>query len=195
MKKEDQKGIFSDLSTLKKTMENMLNTGKTHQEVYELLRKEPDFDMMRVFVVRNLAATASSQTKTNSRFYQQVLMNLLLGSMTIMLFFFVHNLMMGEADRSFLISVGVATLYEFFFWWTVKNFKGNHLYSLMIYAPFKIYFLAQIFQHPVYQWIVVALMLIMVSILIFAIILRKKAFPYLMYGGPKKDKNGEYIFN
>lgn len=175
-------------------MENMLNTGKTHQEVYELLGQHPDFGMMQAYVVRNLAATASSKTKAASRSYQQLLMNLLLGSMTIMLFFFVHNSMLGEGDRSFLISVGVATLYELFLWWTVKNFKGNHLYSLMIYAPFKIYFLTQIFQHPTYQWIVVVLMLIMVGILITAFILRKKAFPYLMYGGPKKGKDGHYIF-
>ena len=180
-----------DLKTLPHRIKTMLDEGKSHREIYKELSDVPEGEMLKPYLARKIAATASEAARQQHRMLHRILMGLMLLALVIILIFMVRAVITAPFDRAFLLTTTLAFVYELFLLDALRTYKGNHLYSLMIYAPFKVYFLFQIIQDPFFQYWAIALVAITLASMVVAFVFRQRAFPYLLYGGPRKGADGE----
>lgn len=194
--KEEQSNNTGKLDQIRQVIKTRLDNGETAQMIYKDLVNTVGGDVKyeRVFS-RLVGSTPSEATRqTNKTLHQSVVFGFV--ALMICYVFYAFRYMSNmEPTMLNYVAFGLGSAFHLFLFNQLRQFFGQVLYSILIFMIVTIYYLYNnqlrelFFEDWVYGY-----MLLAAVVLVLVYLLKRKAFPNLKYGGPKKGGNGEYIF-
>jgi protein-S-isoprenylcysteine O-methyltransferase Ste14 len=194
--KEQQSNKTGKLDQIRQVIKTRLDEGETAQMIYKDLASTFGSDAKYERIFSRLVGSTSSQAtqEANKTLHQAVVV----GFVALMVCYVIYTFRyMSNMEPTMLnyVAFGLGGAFHLFLFNQLRQFFGQVLYSILIFMIVIIYYLYNnqlrelFFEDWVYGY-----MLLAAVVLALAYLLKRKAFPNLKYGGPKKDKNGEYIF-
>ncbi|MGB0983109.1 MAG: hypothetical protein ACPG19_03650 [Saprospiraceae bacterium] len=192
---EEQKSL-TGINELRGIIRSRLDKGETAQSIYKGLLNEVgnEAKFERVFS-RMVGSTASSATMKQNKTLHQATVAGFIGLMICYVVYVFRYMSNMEPTMLNYVAFGLGGVFHLFLFNQLRQFFGQVLYSILIFMIVTIYYLYNnqlrelFFESWVYGYMLLALV-----VLVLGYLLKRKAFPNLKYGGPKKDGNGGYIF-
>lgn len=182
--------MSTPLDALPEVILSALDAGRSRDQILEDLTDEygPTY---RALLARKISAIPPTATQRRHRRIQQALVGSLMASLLGMVALLAYYYPQIPDPNAYVLTASIALFFEVTLWVSVWRYRGDRLYTIMLFMAFKGLMLvrAAAIQHLFALWPYAAVAL---ATLVLAFVLRKRAFPHLKYGGPRQRPDGSY---
>lgn len=178
------------LSDLPQYIREELDRGQSRDEILQTLTDHFG-DNYRLVLARKISAVVATSTQRAQQPLQRALLVSLAASFLGMIALLIYYYPQMRDPNAYVLTASIAVFFEVTLWMSVWRFRGDRLYSIMLFMAFKAFalFRAAAVQAIIGLWVYGAIALVT---FVLAFLLRKRAFPFMKYGGPRKRPDGSY---
>lgn len=178
------------LSDLLEYIQQSLDAGQSRDQILADLT-EAYGDAYRVVLARKISAVAATATQQAHRALQRGLVAGLTASLLGMIALLAYYYPEVRDPNAYVLTASIAVFFEVTLWVSVWRYRGDRLYTIMLFMAFKGFMLlrAATLEPVIGLW---AYGLVALVTLVLAFLLRQRAFPAMRYGGPRQRPDGTY---
>jgi len=192
--KEPSKKLVENLRTVGTYAQQELDNGKSRQSILNEISSIHG-DKFEPLFARKIGAMASKATIEQNKNLQYGLMTLLALSILSVGYLCLSYLDAIDNRMGLLTLSGITVFFMTSMLFNIWKFRGDALYSVMFFMAVLVFALVREISSGRYTSSMLVFFLLFSSTFALAFILRKRAFPALRYGGPRKGKDGKYIMD
>lgn len=186
--------LSQDIRKVGTFAQESLNAGITRQVILEQVVTAHG-DKYEALFAKKIGAMASETTKIKHRTLQQLLMISLAISIITLIYVIYLYIDLFENKMGILTVAGITVFSLSSLLFNISRFKGDALYNTMFFMAIAILAFGRTILMGQYSMMTFVFLAIFGATFGIAFILRKRAFPALRYGGPRKGKDGKYVMD